>query len=96
MTWTLVDGGGAITCGDAGSDGVEVLATLAGTTSATADIFNCTDGSATTSEVPIGTHTVVVNVLDGQTSLGQSMPREESITFGNELVDLGNFEFSFQ
>lgn len=98
LTWSLLDGGGnALTCAEVGSAGVDIVATSASTSEAIVDVFNCEDGTGISAEYPIDTYTIVVDVLDSQdAALGSSVAREESITFGNELVDLGNFDFTFQ
>ena len=97
LTWSLLDGGGnALTCAEVFSGGVDIVATSASTSEAIVDVFNCEDGSAVSAEYPIDTYTIVVDVLDeNDAALGSSVARDESITFGNELVDLGNFDFTF-
>ena len=98
LTWSLLDTGGApLTCAEVFSGGVDIVATSASTSEAVVDVFNCEDGAAVTPEYPIDTYTIVVDVLDeNNAALGSSVAREESITFGNELVDLGNFDFTFE
>ena len=100
VTWNLVDTAGtALTCAEVFSGGVDIVATVAGTSDATADLFNCEDGQGVTDPLALGTYTVVVEILDQETppgALGISTAVDESITFGNELVDLGNKEFEFQ
>lgn len=97
LTWSLLDGGGAaLTCADVFSGGVDIVATSASTSEALVDVFNCEDGTGVSAKYPIDTYTIVVDVLDeNDAALGSSVAREESITFGNELVDLGNFDFTF-
>ncbi len=100
LTWTLVDDGtdAEITCAEAGSGGVEVISTpVGGGGTGLSDIWNCTDFEGITAKLPIDTYTVVVEVLETGTdlSLGTSVPRTESIDYGNHLIDLGNFEFAF-
>jgi len=97
LTWSLLDGGGnALTCAEVFAGGVDIVATSASTSEALVDVFNCEDGVGVSAEFPIDTYTIVVDVLDeNDAALGSSVAREESITFGNELVDLGNFDFTF-
>ena len=99
LTWSLVDdsSGAALTCADVFSGGVALTATLANTTDFVDNVWDCEDGQGVTAPIALGTYTVVVSVLDeSDLSLGDSVPVDESLTFGNELVDLGNKEFSFQ
>ena len=98
LTWSLVDAGGAaLTCAEVFSGGVDIIATNASTSEALVDVFNCEDGAGVTSPVPVASYTIVVDVLDkSDAALGTSVPRDEDIEFGNQLVDLGNFDFTFQ
>lgn len=97
FTWTLVDSAGnPETCANVFSGGVDVISTLADTNEALVDVFNCEDGSATTNGLLLGLYTVVVDILDeADEPLGTSVPREESLVTDQEVVDLGNFEFTF-
>jgi hypothetical protein len=97
FTWNLTDGGGApLSCTDAGSGGVRIGATLADTTSAEFNIYDCEAGEGVTNPLPVGLHTVVVDVMDtNDASIQSSEAEEATIDFGNHLVDLGNFEFQF-
>jgi hypothetical protein len=101
LTWNLVDAGTdqPITCAQAGSDGVEIIATpVENQATFTSNIFNCEDGEGFAIDNATGTNTVVVSILEAGTdaSLGDSIPREETIAWGNEVVDIGNFEFAFE
>lgn len=100
LTWTLVDDAtnDPVTCTEVGAaGGVDVLATIVDTTTAFDDIFDCEDGEGVTAKVDVADYTVVVNVLNAnEEALGTSNPRTVSIDYGNELEDLGNFEFAFQ
>jgi hypothetical protein len=97
LTWSMTDDLADLTCGDVGAGGVSVLSTLIGPNTGIDDIFDCTDGSATTPKLDLGDYTIVVSLLDAvdDSVLGASMPRETSLDYGNELNDLGNFEFVF-
>lgn len=96
-TWSLVDevSNEELTCADAAADGVSIVSTLvdAGGTG-TDHVFDCEDHEGMTAPLPIGEYTVVTSLLDSQEQvLNQSAPRSAKIQFGNELVDLGNFDF---
>lgn len=97
VTWNFVDSvGGVLTCADVFSASVDVLATVAGTTEATSDVWNCVDGVGTTSPLPIDDYTVVVEVLnEADEALEVSASKPVSIEFGNQFVDLGNYTFEF-
>ncbi len=107
LSWTLEDdaSGAALTCAEVGVSSVSVLATVVGGAATFVDdVFPCDmnsnscDGtSCVTGEIDLGSHTVVVSVLDSSDlSLGESQPRTVDFTFGNQLEDLGNFTFLFQ
>ncbi len=100
LTWTLVDDAtnAPLTCADVGAGGVSVIATpVLNQSTFTDNIFDCTDGGGMAIDNQLGENTVVVSILDqNDASLGESVPRNESLAFGNEVVDLGNFEFAFQ
>jgi hypothetical protein len=96
MGWILTAGGGEISCADAGAGGVASLATSASTGTGFEDIFTCEDGQGTTRLIPVDDYTVVVSVLDNNdAALGTSNPRQESIDVDGEVVDLGDFNFTF-
>lgn len=98
-TWTLTEEvtNDPLTCAEVGANGVSILSTLVDSGGmGYDDIFACEDGEGTTSPLPIGDYTVVTTLLDdNDASLGSSEARDVAITYGNELVDLGNFEFEF-
>ncbi len=93
FTWSF--SGTAANCTDAGADGVDIIATMANTTQAWVTIHNCTDGSAASDPLFLGTYTMVVDLLSGNSALGASAPREGTLSVPDALVDLGNFEFAF-
>lgn len=98
-SWSLVDSSnGVLSCADVGSGGVDILATLAGTTEAVSDVWNCTDGSGVTGPLDVGQYKYVVEVLNTATpplALDVSAEKTATIAHGNEHIDLGNFEFQF-
>ena len=98
LTWSMTDDVSDLTCSEVGAGGVSVLSTLVGPNTATDDIFDCTDASAVTAKLPFGEYVIVVALLDevDDSVLGDSDPRQDLfLTYGNELNDLGNFEFVF-
>lgn len=96
LTWSITDDlGPGAECADVGADGVSVLATLVGTDTATDDIFNCVDQSAVTPQMLLGDYVVSVSLLDGEQSLNQISTAESvSLDYGNQVYDLGDFEFT--
>lgn len=97
FTWNLTDAAGApLTCAAAGSGGMRIGATLADTTQAEFNIYDCDAGEGVTNPLGVGLYTFVVDVMDlNDASIQSSAAEEATISFGNELVDLGNFEFMF-
>jgi hypothetical protein len=99
LTWNLVDTSDQpLTCAEVGSDGVEIIATpVLNQETFTSNIFNCEDGAGLAIDNALGDNTIVVSILEEGTdaSLGDSLPREETLAVGNEVVDIGNFEFVF-
>ena len=98
--WTLVDDAtnDPVTCAEVVAGSVEVISTpVGGGGTGLSDIFDCTDAEGVTDKLPLDSYTVVVEVLEEGTelSLGTSEPRTENLDYGNELIDLGNFEFAF-
>lgn len=95
-TWTINDGTNDLACADVGAGGVSILSTLVGSGgTGFDDIFDCSAGTGTTAGLDIGDYVVVVSLLETGTdaNLGSSMPRNASLLWGNQLEDLGNFEF---
>jgi hypothetical protein len=98
LTWTLInDLNETETCASVGSGGISVLATpVLNQTTFTDNIFACEDAGGRAVDNLLGDTTVVVTILDNSDNpLGMSNPRSETLAFGNEVVDLGNFEFCF-
>lgn len=107
-TWTLVAGSATVTCDDVGVDVIGSVATLSGTMSGYEDLYDCVDGAATTSPMPLGDYTVVVQSLDCIANcddadldndqfdtLGTSNPVDGTLDVAGETVSLGNFMFTF-
>jgi hypothetical protein len=100
FTWTLVDaanGDAPLTCADAGAASVSITATpVLNQTTYVDNTFDCTDGEGLAEDNHLGENTLVVEVLDsGDLSLGTSNARTETLSLGNEVVELPNFEFAF-
>jgi hypothetical protein len=99
LTWTLIDAASnPQTCADVGSGGVEVTTTPVLNQATFVDnTFNCEDGEGMAVDNHLGENTVVVSILEEGTdaSLGDSVPRNETLALGNDVIDLGNFEFCF-
>ncbi len=93
LDWSIEDDFSFLECGDVSADGVSLISTLASTDFAVDDIFSCNDYTAETGKLLLGDYVIVVSLLDGETNLGNSLPRNGSLTVGNEQVDLGTFEF---
>ena len=99
LQWDLVGGqsGAALTCANAGVDdpnagGVEVTATLSGTTAAGTDQFNCTDHFGITDALAAGrNYTVSIDAFtDAQGAIGEpvNIPTA-TIGYHNQITDLG-------
>jgi hypothetical protein len=95
LSWTITDDVGPnAQCGDVTADGVSVLSTLVGTDTAFDDVFNCTAMSAVTPQMLLGDYVVSVSLLNGEQSLNEvSTADAVTLQFGNQLVDLGIFDF---
>jgi hypothetical protein len=101
MSWSFAPAGE--NCASAGSDGVDLLATIADTTTALDTILPCTDGEGLTDGVPLfdatgapaGGYVIQVSLLSGNQVQGSSDPRPvRAFEFANEVQDVGNFEFA--
>ncbi len=98
LTWTLVNSGSPVTCADVGGDGLSILSTgVNGGGSGIDEIFDCTDGTATTtSDLPLDDYTVSITLIDANDQpLNTPENKSTSLDYGNQLQDLGNFEFDF-
>lgn len=95
-TWTMVSPRGRtyLACEEVGAERVSVLATNADTGEGYDFLFACDSGAGFTGKLPLGTYTVVVSLLEpGGEVVASASPVQARIAWGNELVDLGNFEF---
>jgi len=98
LTWTLTRDGVQETCADEGGDGLEILSTpVNGGGTGFDEIFDCSDGSATTtSDLPLDDYTVSITLIDANDQpLNNPENKSTSLDYGNQLNDLGNFEFDF-
>ena len=94
LTWTIDGDDPAIVCPEIGGDGVSLLATLIDPEEAFDDIFECDPGEATTAELPIGDYVLDLTVIDADEVVIADTPTiEDSIEFGDELRDVGDFDF---
>lgn len=97
FTWTLADGAGATTCQDVFADTVAIEATLVNSTSAVrVGLFDCDAGTAITDPLALGEYEIFLDILQDPDLLGSSLKRSETLEWGNQLNDIGNFEFTFQ
>ena len=76
-----------------GENGVSILSTLAGTSDAIEDLFNCEDGlenpnPVSTDPMPIGAYVVSASILDSQgAALGVAAAENLTIPQGNDYVE---------
>ncbi len=99
LGWNVLDAAdeSMISCNSAGAGTIEVVSTPVGSSGTSlSDIWDCTDYAGVTSKLPLDTYTVVVSLLEQGT--GQSLsvwnPITETLEWGNELIDLGDFWFT--
>ena len=73
-----------------GVGGIELTATLASSTQALADTFDCRDGSGLTAGLRAGSYTLSLSANDaGDRSLGAASAQTKSIRDRNQVTDLG-------
>ena len=97
FTWTVNDAAGPTTCDAVFADTVSIEATMVNSNSAIrVGLFTCADGQAVTDPLAVGEYEVFMDILQGQDLLGSSLMRTETIEWGNQLKDIGNFDFLFQ
>lgn len=104
LTWDVIDDATnePLTCAEVGADDVVLSGTVVARPDEFYDFeFPCEDFEGVSGEMPIDDYTLVVwlsNAADDDqnNSIGTSQERDVSITYGNELVDLGNFDFAVQ
>ena len=103
-TWTLTQGGSAVTCGDVGAVSVSVLST--GTDNmGHDDLFDCVDMAGDTLPLAIDDYTIAVDVLDAAMASLATAPAVLDASFVNDpcdaddgttcTIDLPNVEFAF-
>ncbi len=97
FAWTLrgATSNSALTCAQVtgGLDGIELVATLNGTTSATTDIFTCSDGAGVTAGLASGTYTVSIDALQGTAAVGTAPTLTNKVILApNKVTDLGTVE----
>lgn len=98
LQWDLVGANSQapLTCADAGIDdpnnsGVEILATLSGTTAAGGDQFNCTDHYGITDALAAGDYTISIDAFtDAGGAVGTAPTIQDSIQAPNKITDLGS------
>jgi len=75
-----------------GSDSVEILSTLAGTTEAVGDRFRCGDGSGLTAGLLNGSYTLSIAALDASDKAIGTAPAltNQAIRDRNQITDLGS------
>jgi hypothetical protein len=104
LSWTITENGQPSTCDAVQADDVSLLLTIADSTEAFDFLFTCADGKATTDPLPLLDYVGIATLLDSGADpndpaddivLGDSLPRNVSLLYGNEYADLGNFEFQF-
>jgi hypothetical protein len=83
-----------LSCAAAGvtgaSSGVEINATLAGSTAATNDQFTCDDGQGVTAGIPAGTYTVSIDAFTSAGAVGTAPTlTNKVINPQNEVTNLG-------
>lgn len=96
LSWQIEYPDGELTsCEDAGGETVSVLSTLADDSGTGFDmLFNCRDFDGVTDPMPLGPYVVVTYLLDAvEDVLGESLDRNESLDYGNQIKDLGVFVF---
>jgi hypothetical protein len=91
VSWRLVGAtsGSTLTCAQvAGEDGVSILVTSANGDAAESFV-DCEPGVGRGPLVPIGSHTVALSLLRAGLNIGDSAAAPIAVTYGNELVPLG-------
>jgi hypothetical protein len=78
-------------CGDVpGLDGIEIISTITGTTTAVVDQFNCELGTGVTGGLIAGSYEVSIDAFaDGEGALGVAPAIPSSIRDKNQVTDLG-------
>jgi cysteine-rich repeat protein len=91
--WNLVGAtsNNALTCAQAGADGVELVSTLTNSTNAVSDIWDCADGSGLTAALAAGTYTVSADAINANNqAIGTAATlTNKQIMAPNKITDLG-------
>ena len=94
LSWRLVDGENTTTCADNNITDIAVSSLLVGENNeAVNDTFGCTDGTAATPGLPLGTYTVGMSLRDGENPVGTATEVEATLDHGNQFKILETFVF---
>jgi hypothetical protein len=101
LTWALTKAGAPTTCSAEGAEGsasgVELTATVAGSSMALTDQFTCDDGSGITSGYPAGNYTVSVDAFTGAGAIGTAPAINSAVIHDkNQVTDLGTVMIPIQ
>lgn len=87
LTWTLQQGGSAVTCAQvAGQAGVSVLLTPSGSTSSIQRTLPCEPGGGDVTGIPFGGYTVTIDLINSQ-SLSLGSAPAQSVTLAASPCD---------
>jgi hypothetical protein len=90
LDWQLRGARTNTALGCEGIDGVEINATLSGSSEAKTDIFDCRDGSALTAGLRSGAYTLSVSATDASDrAVGTTSAQTSAIRDRNQVTDLG-------
>jgi hypothetical protein len=97
LTWTLTDDTRDLSCEDVAATDITVFSVPVSSGGANLqDVFDCTAGIGRSAKLPLDLYGITVSLFDAEgNNLGDSLEREVDIDIGNEVEDLGNFEFVF-
>jgi hypothetical protein len=103
-TWTLTQGGSAVTCGDVGAVSVSVLSTGSDNMGHD-DLFDCVDMAGDTFPLALDDYTIAVDILDAAMASLAVQPAVLDASFLTDpcdresgstcIIDLPNVEFAF-
>jgi hypothetical protein len=100
LAWNLTKGGAPTTCSAQGVEGsqagVELTATIAGTSTAATDQFNCDDGQGVTSGFPAGNYAVSIDAFTGAGAIGTAPAINSAIQDRNAVTNLGTVTIPIQ
>lgn len=92
FAWNLVDAAtnAPLSCGQVNPDSIEILGTLASSTFAKGDKFDCGSGAGVTAAFPQGSYTMSVAALNANDeALGAPQNKTTAIGDRNDFVNLG-------